>query len=124
MTLFAESGIFLNSRKSIFATEGTRLLLNKSTIQTLWPCAPLNGEVECAPAVLHAICVEAVGGVQKLARGGLELGGVLFGVVKHGLTRILAARPIQCEHRFGPSFVLSDNDQALLKQMLLDFRSD
>ncbi len=74
--------------------------------------------------MLQAVCAEAVEGVQRLARGGLEVGGILFGVHEAGLTRILAARPIECEHRFGPSFVLSDNDRIILGQMLADWKSE
>jgi hypothetical protein len=54
----------------------------------------------------------------------LEIGGILFGVREEGATKILAARPIECEHRFGPSFVLSDNDFLSLEQTLTELRSD
>jgi len=61
---------------------------------------------------------------KKLARGGLEIGGILLGAREQGVTRVLAARSLECEHRFGPSFVLSGNDFSLLEQMLAEFRSD
>jgi len=89
-----------------------------------WPCAPLGAEIECAPRVLHTVCLEAVLGLRKLAKGGLEVAGVLFGVRAGGLIRILAVRPIECEHRFGPSFVLSATDEAELQGTLANFRSD
>ena len=63
-------------------------------------------------------------GVRSLAKGGLEVGGVLFGTHDDGLIRILAARPIECEHRYGPSFVLSDKDDVQLAQMLADSKLD
>jgi hypothetical protein len=96
----------------------------ESTTKPKWPCAPLGGEIECVPAVLNAACTAAMVGLRKLAKGGLEVGGLLFGERSNGLTRILASRPIECEHRFGPSFVLSDRDGALLQNVLADFRSD
>ena len=61
---------------------------------------------------------------RKLAKGGLEVGGVLFGARTGGLIRVLAVRPIECEHRFGPSFVLSDTDEARLQDTLANFRTD
>ena len=104
-------------------TEGTRLLLSKTPIPRL-PCTPLGLEVECAPAVLDFVCKESAMGARSLAKGGLEVGGVLFGTHDDGLIRILAARPIECEHRLGPSFVLSDTDEVRLAQMLADSKLD
>jgi hypothetical protein len=98
--------------------------LAEPTTRPRWPCAPLGGEIECAPAVLNAACTAAMTGLRKLAKGGLEVGGLLFGERTSGLIRILASRPIECEHRFGPSFVLSDRDRALLQNALAGFRSD
>ena len=100
------------------------MTLTEPTIKRRWACAPLGGEIECAPAVLNAACAAALAGLRKLAKGGLEVGGLLFGERANGLTRILATRPIACEHRFGPSFVLSDTDKALLAETLEGFRSD
>ena len=90
------------------------MTLAEPTTQSRWACAPLDSEIECAPRVLHAVCLEAGLGLKKLAKGGLEVGGVLFGTRAEGLIRILAVRPIECEHRFGPSFVLSATDEATL----------
>jgi len=84
----------------------------------------LGRDIECAPKTLRAACGEAIVGLRKLARGGLEVGGVLFGEHAEGLIRVLAVRPIECEHRFGPSFVLSDADHAALEALLEDSRSD
>jgi len=98
--------------------------LAEPTTKPRWPCAPLGEEIECAPAVLNAACMAAMTGLRKLAKGGLEVGGLLFGKRANGLIRILASRPIECEHRLGPSFVLSERDRALLQNVLLGFRSD
>jgi hypothetical protein len=100
------------------------VILEQATTPLRWPCAPLGGEIECAPAVLQAACAEAALGLRKLAKGGLEGGGVLFGKRAGSVIQILAARPVECEHRFGPSFVLSAKDQALLDQMLADSKAD
>lgn len=109
--------------QSNFTSEGARPLLEKTPIPQL-PCTHLGLEVECAPAVLSLVCKETVVGARSLAKGGLEVGGVLFGTYEDGLIRILAARPIECEHRLGPSFVLSDKDEMQLARMLVDSRLD
>jgi hypothetical protein len=95
--------------------------LTEPKTQPRWPCVPLGSEIECAPRVLHTICLEASLGLRKLTRGGLEVGGILFGERAEGLMRVLAVRPIECEHRFGPSFVLSDTDEAKLQETLTKY---
>jgi len=51
-----------------------------------------------------------------MAMQGIEVGGVLYGTVESDVVRILAVREIACEHARGPSFILSDNDRALLAE--------
>ncbi len=87
-----------------------------------WPCA--TGEIEWTAAALESVCQEAALGLRKLAKGGLEIGGLLYGKRSEGLIRVLAVRPIECEHRFGPSFVLSDTDEASLQASLAGPSSD
>jgi proteasome lid subunit RPN8/RPN11 len=48
----------------------------------------------------------------------MEVGGVLFGTIGGGLTTITAFRPLDCEHAFGPRFVLSERDRAAMKQLV------
>jgi proteasome lid subunit RPN8/RPN11 len=57
-------------------------------------------------------------GVQKLARGGVEVGGVLYGAREGRTIRIMAVRPIACEHARGPAFMLSDADRQTLEKQL------
>ncbi len=57
-------------------------------------------------------------GFQKLARGGLEVAGVLFGVRRKTEIRILTWRPIGCEYAHGPTLQLSDRDRGQLTQLL------
>lgn len=49
---------------------------------------------------------------------------MFFGERTGNSIRLLATRPIPCEHRFGPSFALSDTDEAALRVLLEDFKSD
>ena len=51
-------------------------------------------------------------GLKQLSHGGLEVGGILFGTRSDASIRLLAWRPILCEHALGPSFRLSQLDCA------------
>ncbi len=57
-------------------------------------------------------------GYRRIAHGGIETGGILFGTKNGGLVRIEAYRPIECQHAFGPSFVLSESDLTALREQL------
>lgn len=63
-------------------------------------------------------------GLQRLARGGIEVGGVLFGTRDGVAIRIEAWRPIVCEHARGPSFLLSEKDETSLVKLLADCDSE
>jgi hypothetical protein len=85
---------------------------------TRFTCEAQHLDVECSPPVLRAICAAAAKGASQLRRGGLEVGGILLGRREGNVVRVLATRSIKCEYRFGPSFVLSDNDRVMLEQSL------
>jgi proteasome lid subunit RPN8/RPN11 len=80
--------------------------------------------IEFSREAMETVRAAVVDGFYKLARGGLEVGGVLFGQRSGDSVRILASRPIACEHAFGPSFVLSENDEAGLRTLLESATSD
>ncbi|HEX8985343.1 MAG TPA: hypothetical protein VF767_07925, partial [Bryobacteraceae bacterium] len=61
---------------------------------------------------------EAVDGFRALPHGGLEIGGVLFGIGREGAARISAHLPLACEHALGPGFILSERDAAGLEKVL------
>jgi hypothetical protein len=67
---------------------------------------------------MDEIRATATEGFQKLARGGLEVAGVLFGARREAGIRILTWRPIYCEYALGPTLQLSDRDQAELTRLL------
>ena len=73
--------------------------------------------MECSSAVLEQIRREVEGG-RSLLRGERETGGVLFGNHEPGRIRILACKPLQCEHAMGPGFVLSEKDDKRLAQLI------
>jgi hypothetical protein len=74
--------------------------------------------IEYSLVALEEIRHEVIRGFQKLSRGGLDVGGVLYGNRDGRTIRILAMRPIQCEHAHGPAFLLSDDDRRLLAEGL------
>ena len=89
-----------------------------------WRCEPLAVDVECTNSVLEMIRDWAVDGRCRLAHCGLQTGGILFGEWTDTSIRIGAARPIECEHKFGPSFQLSKKDEASALEALALARED
>lgn len=77
--------------------------------------------IECSTAVLDQVQLATVEGLNRVPRGGLEVGGVLFGLHTPGTIRILDARPICCEYATGPSFALSGRDREELKELLATY---
>ncbi len=84
----------------------------------LWAVVGLPMAVETTRAILEEIHGAVQDGMRQLSRGGVEVGGVLFGRRTEGAIRILAWRPIACEHARGPGFALSNNDAQGLMQLL------
>ncbi len=80
--------------------------------------------VEYSLVVIEEIRQAVTEGFQRFARGGIEVGGVLYGTYDGKTVRILAVREIACEHAHGPSFVLSDKDRAALADQLERDRLD
>jgi proteasome lid subunit RPN8/RPN11 len=76
--------------------------------------------IEWSAAVMEEIRVAAMEALFSVPHGGAEVGGVLWGTRKGGCVRILAARPLECEHALGPTFTLSGKDHARLAVLLED----
>ena len=83
-----------------------------------WTAPECALRIEYSLAVIDEIRTIVTEGFQRLSRGGIEVGGVLYGRVDANHLRILAMRPIACEHAGGPTFNLSDNDRAALAAQL------
>ncbi|HLH38405.1 MAG TPA: hypothetical protein VKX39_04595 [Bryobacteraceae bacterium] len=90
----------------------------------LWapPESPLS--IEYSLVVIEEIRHEVAEGFQRLSRGGIEVGGVLYGTHGERGIRILALRPIACEHARGPGLVFSDKDRMSLHEQLLRDKDD
>jgi proteasome lid subunit RPN8/RPN11 len=74
--------------------------------------------IEYPGALLDTIRAEAVRGALQLRRGGVEVGGLLFGTRRRNRIRIVDHRPFQSEHASGPGFQLSENDHAALRRAI------
>ena len=86
------------------------------------PESPVN--VEYSLVVIEEIRQVVADGFQRLQRGGIEVGGVLYGTREDRVLRILAMREIACEHARGPTFHLSENDRAALTAQLARGKED
>jgi hypothetical protein len=97
--------------------------MNEVTFGT-WsvPASPII--VEYSVVVVEEIRHEVAEGFQKLSRGGIEVGGLLYGVHEGQTVRITAIRPAACEHAAGPAFRLSERDRAALREQLRLNRED
>jgi hypothetical protein len=73
--------------------------------------------------VLEEIRQWAVEQFLSIPRGGLEIGGVLYGDVSADVLTITAHRPLAIDYVTGPSFVLSTADEDRLARLLADSQS-
>lgn len=87
-----------------------------------WTAPQSPVDIEYSLVVIDEIRQVVTEGFQRLSRGGIEVGGVLYGTVEGRSLKISEMRPIACEHARGPTFFLSDNDRAALTQQLEEQR--
>ncbi len=83
----------------------------------IWHVPQSPFSIECSAAVLDHIRQE-VEAALRARRGEHEIGGVLFGHNQLGGIRIVACRPLRCEHAMGPGFVLSAGDEKQLSELI------
>jgi proteasome lid subunit RPN8/RPN11 len=83
-----------------------------------WSAQESPVAIEYSLVVIEEIRQEVTEGFQKLSRGGVEVGGALYGTRDGRSISIQAMRPILCEHARGPAFILSDNDKRALEEQL------
>jgi proteasome lid subunit RPN8/RPN11 len=89
-----------------------------------WSVAESPLSIEYSLVVIEEIRHEVAEGFQRLSRGGIEVGGVLYGTREGRTVRVLAMRPITCEHARGPAFLLSDKDRVSLNEQLARDQED
>lgn len=89
-----------------------------------WTAAESPIAIEYSLVVIEEIRHAVTEGFQRLSRGGIEVGGVLYGTRDGAAVRVLAMRPIACEHARGPAFLLSDKDRMALNEQFLRDKAD
>ena len=82
-----------------------------------WETPESPVDVEYSLVVIEEIRQIVSEGYQRL-RGGMEVGGLLYGAHEGRVLRLQATRVIACEHARGPSFTLSEKDLAALTAQL------
>jgi len=89
-----------------------------------WNAAESPITIEYSLVVIEEIRHVVVEGFQRLSRGGIEVGGVLYGTREGRTVRVLSIREIACEHSRGPAFLLSEKDRAALASQLAQDAED
>ena len=89
-----------------------------------WSVAESPITIEYSLIVIEEMRHAVAEGFQRLSRGGIEVGGVLYGTREGRTVRVMAMRPIACEHARGPAFLLSDKDRMSLNQQLTSDAED
>jgi len=84
----------------------------------LWISSDGSLRVSYSLALFSEIDALVNDGYRRIAHGGIETGGILFGTTNENSVSIEAYRPIECQHAFGPSFVLSESDLTALREQL------
>lgn len=88
----------------------------------LWEAPGKNVSIHLDFRVVDRLLVEVMRGFGAIPRRGAEVGGILLGSVESGpalVIRIDDFEPVVCEHRRGPSYLLSDADLAHYEEALL-----
>lgn len=83
-----------------------------------WSVPECPFTVKCYPRVLDDIRLSVTDAFFSLPRGGAEIGGILLGKFDGGCLVIKDYAGLDCEHAYGPSFVLSPPDVARLTDLL------
>ncbi len=89
-----------------------------------WQADGCAVRIDYSRTVMEELRLAACDGFNRLSHGGVEIGGVLFGVRDPDAVRILAHRALACEYAFGPSFTLWDNDRRALEVLLASPNTD
>ncbi len=84
----------------------------------VWQAPGCAWTVEYPPALMERVRRHVLEAFFAVPRVGAEAGGVLYGAHEGACVRITAFRPLECEHRSGPSFTLSPADHARFAELV------
>lgn len=90
-----------------------------------WSSPDGQASVTLDPTLTRELARHALEGFRTLPKRGMEVGGILIGhvdPVSPARISVSAFEPIPCEHKLGPSFVLSESDYAGLEQIQAEIR--
>jgi hypothetical protein len=93
-------------------------------VSEVWQATGCPVRIACSRALMEELALASSAGFNRLAKGGVEIGGVLFGVRDSDSVKILAYRALACEYALGPSFTLSDSDRRALEDLLSSPNTD
>ena len=89
-----------------------------------WTAPDASSRVIYSLAVFHEIDGLVNEAYRRIPHGGVETGGLLFGTRTGETLQIEAFRLIECQHAFGPSFVLSSQDLAGIRLQIKEAAND
>lgn len=89
-----------------------------------WGIDDTSVSIEYSLVVIEEIRHQVSQGLLRFSRGGIEVGGVLYGTREGRKIRIQAVRSIPCDHAAGPSFALSNDDRTQFDAQLADDAQD
>ncbi|HEX4169414.1 MAG TPA: hypothetical protein VHZ55_28465, partial [Bryobacteraceae bacterium] len=89
-----------------------------------WTAPDGSARVIYSLAVFHEIDGLVNEAYRRIPHGGVETGGLLFGSRTNEALQVEAFRLIECQHAYGPSFVLSSQDLAGITSQIQQAASD
>jgi proteasome lid subunit RPN8/RPN11 len=89
-----------------------------------WTVGQCAFTIEYSLRVMDDIRLAVVDAFFSLPRGGAEIGGILLGRNENRRVTVTDYLPLDCEHAFGPSFVLSPKDHAKLAGLMASARGN
>src|SRR3954452_9482517 len=84
----------------------------------IWSAPQRPFGIEYSTRVLDDLRLAVTDAFFSLPRGGAEIGGILLGSQDATRVTITESMPMDCEHAFGPSFVLSPRDLVKLGELV------
>lgn len=90
----------------------------------IWTDPETSQAVKYSLSLFHELDFQVNEAYRRIPHGGIEIGGVLYGRFEGTGTTLEAFRPIECEHAFGPSFLLSEKDLARMSESFAEAQTD
>ena len=94
------------------------------TESAIWSSAESPFVIEYSARAMEAIRLAVSEAFFSLPRGGVEIGGILLGKWESGRLIVSDYAQLDCEHAFGPSFVLSPDDRKRLSKLLASIQGE